>query len=60
VRLVHLVSSSTVIVLQSMLIKKKEECMRKIRDLGSLPQDAFDKYQGLSHRNVSKITIALG
>ena len=27
--------------------------MRKIRDLGSLPQDAFDKYQGLSHRQVS-------
>ena len=26
--------------------------MRKIRDLGSLPQDAFDKYQGLSHRQV--------
>ncbi|XP_076824516.1 structural maintenance of chromosomes protein 3-like [Clavelina lepadiformis] len=39
---------------QSMLIKKKEECMKKIRDLGSLPQDAFDKYQGLSHRQLMK------
>nr|CAB3266386.1 structural maintenance of chromosomes protein 3-like [Phallusia mammillata] len=39
---------------QSMLIKKKEESMRKIRDLGSLPQDAFDKYQGLSHRALMK------
>ncbi|VDL87122.1 unnamed protein product, partial [Schistocephalus solidus] len=28
---------------QSQLIKKKEENMKKIRDLGSLPADAFDK-----------------
>merc|ERR1712096_178203 len=39
---------------QSMLIKKKEECMRKIRDLGSLPQDAFEKYQGYSHKTLMK------
>ena len=26
---------------------QKEESMRKIRELGSLPADAFDKYQGL-------------
>uniref|UniRef100_H2YDB1 Uncharacterized protein n=1 Tax=Ciona savignyi TaxID=51511 RepID=H2YDB1_CIOSA len=39
---------------QSMLIKKKEDSLRKIRDLGSLPQDAFDKYQGLSHRQLMK------
>ena len=25
---------------------QKEESMRKIRELGSLPADAFDKYQG--------------
>lgn len=31
---------------QSMLIKKRDECMRKIRELGSLPSDAFEKYQG--------------
>ena len=37
---------------QSLLLKKKEESMRKIRDLGSLPQDAFEKYQGLSHKQV--------
>uniref|UniRef100_H2YDB2 RecF/RecN/SMC N-terminal domain-containing protein n=1 Tax=Ciona savignyi TaxID=51511 RepID=H2YDB2_CIOSA len=37
-----------------MLIKKKEDSLRKIRDLGSLPQDAFDKYQGLSHRQLMK------
>jgi len=39
---------------QSMLIKKKEECMRKIRDLGSLPQDAFEKYQGYTHKTLMK------
>merc|ERR1719505_298199 len=30
---------------KSLLVKKKEECMKKIRELGSLPADAFDKYQ---------------
>ena len=30
---------------QGLLLKKKEEAMKKIRDLGSLPSDAFDKYQ---------------
>jgi structural maintenance of chromosome 3 (chondroitin sulfate proteoglycan 6) len=33
---------------QSLLLKKKDECMRKIRELGSLPSDAFEKYQNLS------------
>ncbi|XP_041476327.1 structural maintenance of chromosomes protein 3-like [Lytechinus variegatus] len=33
---------------QSLLLKKKEECMRKIRELGSLPSDAFEKYTHLS------------
>lgn len=32
---------------RSFLLKKKEESMRKIRELGSLPADAFDKYQNL-------------
>ena len=27
---------------QGMLLKKKEECMKKIRELGSLPQEAFE------------------
>eukprot|EP00112_Aurelia_sp_Birch-Aquarium-sp1_P006184 Seg1688.15 transcript_id=Seg1688.15/GoldUCD/mRNA.D3Y31 product="Structural maintenance of chromosomes protein 3" protein_id=Seg1688.15/GoldUCD/D3Y31 len=30
---------------RSLLIKKKEESMKKIRDLGSLPADAFEKYR---------------
>lgn len=38
---------------QGMLLKKKEECMKKIRELGSLPQEAFEKYQTLSLKQVS-------
>ncbi|EDO34136.1 predicted protein, partial [Nematostella vectensis] len=30
---------------RSLLVKKKDECMKKIRELGSLPSDAFDKFQ---------------
>lgn len=30
---------------RSLLLKKKEESMKKIRELGSLPADAFEKYQ---------------
>lgn len=37
---------------QGMLLKKKEECMKKIRELGSLPQEAFEKYQTLSIKQV--------
>ena len=29
--------------------------MRKIRELGSLPADAFDKYQGLALSQVRRI-----
>uniref|UniRef100_A0A4W6E101 Structural maintenance of chromosomes 3 n=1 Tax=Lates calcarifer TaxID=8187 RepID=A0A4W6E101_LATCA len=37
---------------QGMLLKKKEECMKKIRELGSLPQEAFEKYQTLTLKQV--------
>jgi len=30
---------------RSLLMKKKEECTKKIRELGSLPADAFEKHQ---------------
>lgn len=40
---------------QGMLLKKKEECMKKIRELGSLPQEAFEKYQTLSLKQVSSV-----
>ncbi|KAK8783138.1 hypothetical protein V5799_015521 [Amblyomma americanum] len=39
---------------QSVLLKKKEECTRKIRELGSLPGDAFEKYQNLSLKQLFK------
>ncbi|XP_046369014.1 structural maintenance of chromosomes protein 3-like [Haliotis rufescens] len=39
---------------QSLLLKKKEDCMRKIRELGSLPSDAFEKYQDLSMKQLFK------
>ncbi|XP_072027015.1 structural maintenance of chromosomes protein 3-like isoform X1 [Amphiura filiformis] len=39
---------------QSLLIKKKEECMHKIRELGSLPSDAFEKYTKLSIKQLFK------
>ncbi|KAK6174533.1 hypothetical protein SNE40_017790 [Patella caerulea] len=39
---------------QSLLIKKKDDCMRKIRELGSLPSDAFEKYQDLSVKALFK------
>lgn len=31
---------------------QKDECMKKIRELGSLPSDAFEKYQNLSLKQV--------
>lgn len=40
---------------QGMLLKKKEECMKKIRELGSLPQEAFEKYQTLSLKQVGSV-----
>ncbi|CAH1784036.1 unnamed protein product [Owenia fusiformis] len=39
---------------QSLLLKKKDDCMRKIRELGSLPSDAFEKYQDLSIKQLFK------
>ncbi|XP_064630415.1 structural maintenance of chromosomes protein 3-like [Lineus longissimus] len=39
---------------QSLLLKKKDECMRKIRELGSLPSDAFEKYQEHSLKQLFK------
>lgn len=37
---------------QGMLLKKKEECMKKIRELGSLPLEAFEKYKTLTLKQV--------
>ncbi|CAK9299188.1 unnamed protein product [Gordionus sp. m RMFG-2023] len=39
---------------QSLLLKKKEECITKIRELGTLPSDAFDKYRDLTLKQLFK------
>lgn len=39
---------------QAVLLKKKEECLKKIRDLGSLPSDAFERYQNLNLKQLFK------
>jgi structural maintenance of chromosome 3 (chondroitin sulfate proteoglycan 6) len=39
---------------QGLLLKKKDDCMKKIRELGSLPSDAFEKYQNLGIKQLFK------
>lgn len=39
---------------QNILHTKIEECTKKIRDLGSLPSEAFDKYQSLATKALFK------
>ena len=36
---------------------QKDECMKKIRELGSLPSDAFETYQNQSSKQVSDNVI---
>ncbi|XP_072993969.1 structural maintenance of chromosomes protein 3 [Typha latifolia] len=40
---------------RSMHIAKQEECMKKIRDLGSLPSDAFEIYKKKSKKQLQKM-----
>ena len=44
---------------RGLLIKKREECMRKIRELGSLPADTNTKYQNFSLKEVSYCVYAV-
>lgn len=39
---------------QTLLHQKIEDCSKKIRDLGSLPSEAFDKYQNLPTKQLFK------
>jgi structural maintenance of chromosome 3 (chondroitin sulfate proteoglycan 6) len=39
---------------QTVLQQKIEECTKKIRELGSLPADAFDKYKTMSQKQLFK------
>ena len=36
----------------SLLLKKKDECLKATRNLGVLPQDAYDKYIGYSMKEL--------
>ena len=36
-----------------LILKQKEECTKKIRELGSLPADAFEKHQKTPVKTVS-------
>jgi structural maintenance of chromosome 3 (chondroitin sulfate proteoglycan 6) len=36
----------------SLLLKKKDECLKATRNLGVLPSDAYDKYQGMSMKEL--------
>eukprot|EP00245_Coleochaete_scutata_P015772 TRINITY_DN7167_c0_g2_i1.p1 TRINITY_DN7167_c0_g2~~TRINITY_DN7167_c0_g2_i1.p1 ORF type:complete len:1070 (+),score=312.54 TRINITY_DN7167_c0_g2_i1:279-3212(+) len=40
---------------QNLLIQKQEDCMKKIRVLGSLPSDAFLKYQDKNLKELHKL-----
>uniref|UniRef100_A0A5S6QPM7 Structural maintenance of chromosomes protein n=1 Tax=Trichuris muris TaxID=70415 RepID=A0A5S6QPM7_TRIMR len=40
---------------QSLLLRKKEESMRKIRELGALPKDVFEKYQNMNANQLFKL-----
>lgn len=37
---------------KSLITKKKDEAIRNIRDLGALPEEAFEKYQHMSMKQV--------
>lgn len=40
---------------RNILLSKQEDCMKKIRDLGSLPSDAFDTYKRKSMKELQKM-----
>jgi structural maintenance of chromosome 3 (chondroitin sulfate proteoglycan 6) len=43
---------------KNLLVNKKDECNRNIRDLGVLPEEAFDKYINERSDRVSLTSIA--
>lgn len=44
---------------KNLLMNKKDECNRNIRDLGVLPEEAFDKYISDKSDRVSLIRICI-
>ena len=45
---------------RSLLLKKQEQCMKKIRELGSLPSDTFAKYQKTGLKEVCVACVVGG
>ena len=48
----HLISKYLVSRANDHFNRQKEECTKKIRELGSLPSEAFEKYQNLQGKQV--------
>lgn len=46
------ISKRGVTLMVTFNIQQKDECMKKIRELGSLPADAFEKYQSTNVKAV--------
>ena len=44
---------------RKLLLQKKEECTKNIRELGALPEEAFDKYQNTDSATVSLTFVVL-
>lgn len=42
---------------RSIMHQKKEECNANIRDLGVLPEEAFEKFKGYSVEKVSVVVV---
>jgi len=40
---------------RSLYVSKRDDCMKKIRELGALPNEAFDKYKGLDIKKLMKL-----
>lgn len=40
---------------RNLLLHKKEDCTKNIRELGVLPEEAFEKYKNISSEKVSAV-----
>lgn len=42
---------------KALILKKKDDAMKKIRDLGALPEEAFQKFQGTGIQQVGSLVV---
>ena len=40
---------------RNLLLQKKEDCIRSIRELGVLPEEAFEKYKNVASQKVRNL-----